>query len=49
VLGRVSQFLTRTNVQVDEVPIAEGTPISKLTEEDLLPFLIPAIGRLAAR
>ncbi len=49
VLGRVSVSLTRTNVQVDEVPIAEGSPISKLTEEDLLPFLVPAIGRLAAR
>lgn len=49
VLGRLSLSLNRQNVQVEEVPIAEGTPISKLTEEDLLPFLVPAAGRLAAR
>lgn len=49
VLGRVSVALTRKSVQVDEQPIAEGTPIATLTEADLLPFLLPAVGRLAAR
>jgi hypothetical protein len=49
VLGRSSIATGRHNVVVEEVPIAPGTPISALTEADLLAFLIPAIGRLAAR
>jgi hypothetical protein len=49
VLGRLSISLTRQNVQVEETPIAEGTAIGKLSEEHLLPFLVPAVGRLAAR
>lgn len=49
VLGRLSISLTRQNVQVEETPIAEGVAIGKLTEEHLLPFLVPAVGRLAAR
>jgi len=49
VLGRMSVSINRQNVHVEEKPIAEGTPIGKLTEEDLLPFLVPAVGRLAVR
>ncbi len=49
VLGRSSVAVSRHNVVVEEVPIAPGTPIGELTDADLLPFLIPAIGRLAAR
>lgn len=49
VLGRSSVAITRHSVQVDEQPIAEGTPISRLTEQDLLPFLVPAVARMAAR
>ena len=49
VLGRSSVAVGRHNVEVEEVPIAEGTPISELKDTDLLPFLLPAIGRLAAR
>jgi hypothetical protein len=49
VIGRSSVAVTRHNVVVEEVPIAPGTPISELKDTDLLPFLIPAIGRLAAR
>ena len=49
VLGRSSITAGRHNVVVEEVPIAPGTSISELTEADLLAFLIPAIGRLAAK
>ena len=49
VLGRSSVAVGRHNVEVEEVPIAAGTPISELRDTDLLPFLLPAIGRLAAR
>lgn len=49
VMGRTSLAVSRHNVQVEETPIAEGAVISKLTIADLLPFLIPAVGRLAAR
>lgn len=49
VLGRSSVAVSRHNVVVEEVPIAPETPIAELREADLLPFLIPAIGRLAAR
>ena len=49
VLGRSSVAISRHNVVVEEVPIAPGTPIGELKDADLLPFLIPAIGRLAAR
>ena len=49
VLGRMSVSLNRQNVQVEEKPVAEGIAIGKLTEEDLLPFLVPAVGRLAVR
>ncbi len=49
VLGRSSVAVTRHNVVVEEVPIAPGTSIAELNDSDLLPFLIPAIGRLAAR
>jgi hypothetical protein len=49
VLGRSSVAVDRHNVEVEEVPIAPGTPISELRDTDLLPFLLPAIGRLAAR
>jgi hypothetical protein len=49
VLGRTSLAVSRHNVHVEETPIAEGAVISKLTIADLLPFLIPAVGRLAAR
>lgn len=49
VLGRASAAVHRQHVHVDERPIAEGTPIGKLTDNDLLPFLIPAVARLAAR
>jgi len=49
VLGRSSVAIGRHNVVVEEVPIAPGTPISELKDTDLLPFLIPSIGRLAAR
>lgn len=49
VLGRSSVAIGRHNVVVEEVPIAPGTPISELKDTDLLPFLVPAIGRLVAR
>lgn len=49
VLGRVSVAVNRQNVHVEERPIAEGTAIGKLNETDLLPFLVPAVARLAAR
>jgi hypothetical protein len=49
VLGRVSHAVSRHNVRVEESPIAESTAISKLRDTDLLPFLIPAVGKLAAR
>ena len=49
VMGRSSMTMGRHNVVVEEVPIAPGTPIAELSDTDLLPFLIPAIGRLAAR
>ena len=49
VLGRSSVAVGRHNVVVEEVPIGQGTPISELKDTDLLPFLIPAIGRLVAR
>ena len=49
VLGRSSVAVGRHNVVVEEVPIAPGTPIPDLKDTDLLPFLIPAIGRLVAR
>ncbi len=49
VLGRSSVAVSRHNVVVEEVPIAPGTAIGELKDTDLLPFLIPAIGRLAAR
>ena len=39
----------RRNVVVEEVPIAPEKTIADLQDTDLLPFLIPAIGRLAAR
>lgn len=49
VLGRSSLSIGRHNVVVDEMPIAPGTPIANLQDSDLLPFLVPAVGRLAAR
>jgi hypothetical protein len=49
VLGRSSLSIGRHNVVVDEMPIAPDTPIADLQDSDLLPFLIPAVGRLAAR
>jgi hypothetical protein len=49
VLGRSSVTAGRHNVVVEEVPISPGTPISSITEADLLAFLVPAIGRLAAK
>jgi len=49
VLGRSSVSIGRHNVVVEETPIAPGTPISNLQDSDLLPFLIPAVGRLVAR
>lgn len=49
VMGRLSIGVSRHNVHVEETPIAEATAIAKLAETDLLPFLIPAVGRLAAR
>jgi hypothetical protein len=49
VLGRLSVNVSRHNVHVEETPIAEATAISKLAESDLLPFLLNAVGRLAAR
>lgn len=49
VLGRSSVAIGRHNVVVEEVPIAPGTPIAELKDTDLLPFLVPAVGRLAAR
>jgi hypothetical protein len=49
VLGRSSVSFGRHNVMVEETPIAPGTPIANLQDTDLLPFLIPAIGRLVAR
>lgn len=49
VLGRVSHAISRHNVHVEEHPIAESAAISKLNESDLLGFLIPAVGKLAAR
>ena len=49
VMGRSSVAVSRHNVVVEEVPIAPGTSIAELKDTDLLPFLIPAIGRLAAR
>ena len=49
VLGRSSLSIGRHNVVVDEMPIAPGTPIADLQDSDLLPFLVPAVGRLAAR
>jgi hypothetical protein len=49
VLGRSSVSIGRHNVVVEETPIAPGTPIADLQDTDLLPFLIPAVGRLIAR
>ena len=49
VLGRSSITLGRHNVVVEEVPIAPGIPIAELLDKDLLPFLVPAAARLAAR
>jgi hypothetical protein len=49
VLGRSSLTIGRHNVVVEETPIAPGTPIGHLQDADLLPFLIPAVGRLVAR
>ena len=49
VLGRSSLSVGRHNVIVEESPIAPGVPIAELSDKDLLPFLLPAIGRLAAR
>lgn len=49
VLGRLSVGINRQNVHVEEHPIADGTPIGKLTEQDLLPFLVPSVARIAAR
>ena len=49
VLGRSSVAVSRHNVVVEEVPIAPGTAIADIRDTDLLPFLIPAIGRLVAR
>jgi hypothetical protein len=49
VLGRSSVTVGRRNVVVEEIPIADGKAIADLQDTDLLPFLIPAIGRLAAR
>lgn len=49
VLGRSSATVGRRNVVVEEVPIAPGKAIADLQDADLLPFLIPAIGRLVAR
>ncbi len=49
VMGRSSATVGRRNVVVEEVPIAPGKAIADLQDVDLLPFLIPAIGRLAAR
>ncbi len=49
VLGRSSATVGRRNVVVEEAPIAPGKAIAELQDSDLLPFLIPAIGRLAAR
>ncbi len=49
VLGRSSIAISRHNVVVEETPIAPDTPIGQLSDADLLPFLIPAVGRLAAR
>ena len=49
VLGRSSVAIGRHNVVVEEVPIAPGTSIADLQDDDLLPFLVAAIGRLAAR
>lgn len=49
VLGRSSVLIGRHNVMVEETPIAPGTPIADLQDSDLLPFLIPAVGRLVAR
>jgi hypothetical protein len=47
--GRLSVAVSRHNVHVEETPIAEATALSKLTDTDLLPFLLSAVGRLAAR
>jgi len=49
VMGRSSIAVGRHNVVVEEVPIAPGIAIAELGDKDLLPFLIPAIGRLVAR
>lgn len=49
VLGRLSVAINRQNVHVEEHPIADGTPVGKLTEQDLLPFLVPSVARIAAR
>ncbi len=49
VLGRSSVTVGRHKVAVDEVPISPDKSIAELRDTDLLPFLIPAIGRLAAR
>ena len=49
VLGRSSFSIGRHNIVVDEVPIAPGTPIADLQDLDVLPFLVPAVGRLVAR
>lgn len=49
VLGRSSVSTGRHHVVVEETPIAPGTSIADLQDMDLLPFLIPAVGRLVAR
>ena len=49
VLGRSSVTVSRRNVVVEEVPIAPEKAIEDLQDRGLLPFLFPAIGRLAAR
>jgi hypothetical protein len=49
VVGRVSLARGRQGLVVDERPIADGKPVTLLTEEDLSAFLVSAIPRLLVR
>jgi secreted Zn-dependent insulinase-like peptidase len=49
VVGRISLTRGRSGRLVDERPIAEGKPVSDLTEEDVSQFLVAAIPRLVIR
>jgi hypothetical protein len=49
VLGRVSLARGRGGLLVEERPVAPGTPIAELTEDDLSAFLVAEIPKLVVR